>query len=131
MLYSIAPETAQRIADTTVQNGGASFTADGTDRVGTDAYAVSLYPDRETVLDRVPTADDIAEYATRNWDLLADGSALIGTWSHEGQTYLDVSALVTDRLEALQLGTAHGQLAIFDLATLEEIPCPTRVGVAA
>jgi hypothetical protein len=131
MLYTIAPSIATAIADATAQNGGASFTIDGQDRTGTDAYAVSIYPDRERIVDGTATADDIADFAAANHDVLADGRAVIGTWVHEGRTYLDVSALVSDRLEALRLGEQHGQLAIFDLATLEEIPCTVHVGVAA
>lgn len=83
----------------------------------TGGYAVSVHPDQEVVLGSA-TAGDLIEYVVRHADALARDGAVFGGWRDpaDGRIYLDVSALVVDRGEALELARQHDQLAVFDFA---------------
>jgi HK97 family phage portal protein len=68
-------------------------------------------------------ADIIGGFVTEHADRLdADGKHL-GTWldTDSDLVFLDISTIVDDRDEALDLARVHQQRAIFDLATFDEI----------
>ncbi len=48
----------------------------------------------------------------------------IGTWYDDeaNVTFLDITAVVADKREALMLGSVYNQKGIYDLATGDEIP---------
>jgi hypothetical protein len=129
MLYTVGSELVQSILEATLRDGGATFTTDG-NQSGAPFYAVSVYPERGQIVHDVPTLADVQWYLDQNADILDEHNA-VGTWLHDGACYLDVSRLVADRDEALALGARYGQLAIFNLATFEEIPVREPVAVAA
>jgi hypothetical protein len=67
-----------------------------------------------------------AEGLARVLELIQSGTtraAYVGGWldRETGRYYYDATVLVQDRAEALALGRANKQIAIFDLANLEEI----------
>ena len=63
-------------------------------------------------------ADYIGEHAQK---LMANPALCLGTWVNEGTVYLDLSENVASREKALELGRERGQLAIFNLANMEEV----------
>jgi hypothetical protein len=67
------------------------------------------------------SADLLQRFIQRNRDLLDDPRCAIGTWYNEddGLTYLDITATLRDRREALDLALRYNQIAIFDLNHLE------------
>lgn len=101
-------------------------------RTGTfphEGFAVALSRTFERKLD-VLTPEAIAEYFVDNERtceganaVYEPGSACLGVWCHEGTWYLDVSVVVPERGWALRLGAERGQLAVYDLANGESIPC--------
>ncbi len=106
-------------------NGGSTFNPHFGDLGGYGLFAVSVYPDRsEVVLGKLVPLDALREFVVDNRDLLEDPRVSIGTWHNEedGTTYLDISATVPDRQLAIELGQKYNQIAIFDLASFEEIP---------
>lgn len=92
----------------------------------TDGFMVSKDKSREVI---VPlsflTEDVIIDYILDNWQQLHADGACIGAWVTELDgirvVYLDVSYRVADKDAAIVLAKEHNQLAIFDLATFEEI----------
>ena len=48
-------------------------------------------------------------------------SAYLGAWIDEGITYIDISVLVENKEDAMQLGKINNQLAIYDIQNNESI----------
>lgn len=63
-------------------------------------------------------ADYIGQHAQK---LMANPALCVGTWLNEGSVYLDLSENIPNREQALELGKERGQLAIFNLADMEEV----------
>ena len=118
---SISGQTVNTILKLIEQTGGATYNLSKGNLVGTDAYAVAIYPDREQIVPQVDF-DTVEGYLTQNEDLLNNSNNSFGAWVSGGKTYLDVVATVKDKNQAMQLGLKHKQLAIFDLKNLVEIP---------
>lgn len=104
-------------------NGGSTFNLYFGDLAGEELYAVSLYPELSVLIEGHPTLEDLHQFIVDNYTLLRDPRVSVGTWynSENGITYLDVSATIPDRELAIALGQEYNQLAIFSLATFEEI----------
>ena len=52
---------------------------------------------------------------------LSNDRICVGCWVYRGVRYLDISAIIEDRSEALELAASNNQLAIYGLANKEEI----------
>lgn len=119
---AVLPSTITRAH---IENGGSTFDAEGNSLVGQPGYAVSLYPERSSTVKDQITDDHVSDFIDRNRDLLdKDPRNAIGTW-HDTSTdthYLDISAVLPDRDQAIDLARKYNQKAIFDLQKLEEIP---------
>lgn len=106
-------------------NDGSTFNLTFGDLGGAALYAVSLYPERSVVVEgkQIPLAV-LRRFVVDNLDILRDPRVSIGTWfnSDDGMSYLDISATLPDKAQAIELGKKYNQIAIFDLATFEEIP---------
>jgi len=106
------------------ENGGSTVNLYFGDLGGAELYAVSLYPDRSVVVEGSDIPEDVLRsFIEANEQLLQDPRVSVGTWynSENGLTYLDLSATLPDREEAIELGRQYNQIAIFDLSTFEEI----------
>jgi hypothetical protein len=90
-------------------------------------FAVASFRGAERVfdLDRL-TVEDVYDYITEHVDKFEDRRIHIGAWVDGGKVYLDLSTVVADKAEAVQLGIRHDQLAVFDLAKFETIPVPSK-----
>lgn len=53
--------------------------------------------------------------------LALEQSCFVGIWQHEGNVYFDLSEYYSSRVQAIGLGKARGQLAIWDIAKGEAI----------
>lgn len=89
----------------------------------TTVYAVSLIQTQNSF-----GAEGLAKVANVIDELQASGNLngrtlAFGGWydSESGLYYYDVTVIFEDRAEAIEAGRANEQLAIFDLANLEEI----------
>ena len=86
--------------------------------VGQNLYAVSLYPERSLVLPgRLIDQGVLRRFIKDNQDLLTDPRNSIGIWYSESldAVYLDVSATLPNKSEAISLGEWYNQEAIYDL----------------
>lgn len=111
------PMTAERVnvLSYTRQHGGGTFIAatysdDGTAELAnlTDGYAVGVSPKGLTIPQAI-AASPAARY--------------IGTWIDDGTLYVDAVIHTHNRRSAIALGRAFDQLAIYDFAAGESIPC--------
>jgi len=126
--YVIPDFTAAQVADLRAkahkENGGSSFSQTGQNLSGQAGFAVSVSKDTERILAHSPTRQDILDYqqAMNVRGILTQyPNAFVGTWENGGKHYLDVSICVASKQEALALGKAYQQEAVFDLALGETV----------
>jgi hypothetical protein len=62
----------------------------------------------------VLTARLLADYIKMHSYLLSQDNNFLGIWADGGKWYLDVTNVVLDKQDAIKLGIANEQLAIFD-----------------
>lgn len=87
---------------------------------------VSLHPE----LERIYEPGEISEHAVKEWlsdpkvvNALRGQDRVIGGWvGPDGRTYLDVTTIEANVKRAVEAGRTKNQLAVFDLAAMEEIP---------
>lgn len=117
----------QQFIKDTIANGGASYNLITGEYNPTTGYMVGLYNKDQVV--PLGTAKglqyDVADFIKDNAQILLGGTVtdcyFLGSWVHEGEVHLDISANVLDLKEALFLGKKYGQLAIWDCANKCEI----------
>jgi hypothetical protein len=116
----IAAQKALMLAEET---GGATFNLTQGNLAGKPVYSVSMYPERELIVEGEPTAGMIEQYMAKNSDLLNDASNSFGIWrdTESGKIYMDVVKTIADKKEAMKIGLENGQKAIFDLKGMKEI----------
>jgi peptidoglycan hydrolase-like protein with peptidoglycan-binding domain len=109
-------------------DGGASLRKDLTPDRAKTGYMVALGP-HEQVLPTPAKAEMIQSFRDLHKGLLdADSALRVGVWHgvqdgrSDGRIYFDLSKRVTTLKEALELGRAQGQLAVFDLRKGKSIP---------
>lgn len=115
-------EVAARL---TLKNNGGTFTPAGHAVLLRHGYMVGgVVPTHVEVLhDVAQVADTLEWFAHKHADILESHVTFLGTWIDGGRVYLDVSQHVVKREDALALGRARGELAIWDCAEGEEISC--------
>lgn len=90
----------------------------------TTGFAVATHEDRSV---DIPANEikgsHLQSFVDKNQDLFADERNKFGAWHDPdtGQVWLDVSTVVTDRGEAIELGKKHNQISIFHLDDFEVI----------
>ena len=89
----------------------------------TEGFALSIYRDREQIIRGEVKRSDLLGFVLANADLLVRNGTVVGGWTGTltGLTYLDVWIIESDKNTALVRASANSQLAIFDLASKEEI----------
>lgn len=116
----LSGQTVNQIINALHANGGATWNLSQGNMVGTNNYAVAIYPDRAQILDGVDF-DRVEEYILNNSDLLDNPENSFGAWSHDGKVYLDVVATIPDINQAVELGKKNNQIAIWDLKNGKQI----------
>lgn len=109
---------ARQVAHWLTDHDGATFNLFFGNMAGQALYAVSLYPERSVVFPGRAVPEDLSrKFIQDNQDLLADPRNSIGIWYSNTlhAIYLDVSATLPDRAEAVSLGEWYNQEAIYDL----------------
>lgn len=121
-LWALA-ERAERDGGFTYRLADARFPAAG--------FAVSPDKGPERVLRHAPTAEDLLGFLSDNWDVIQAaqvvfrGGVCLGAWKCGPDRWcLDISIVVSTLDEALTLGRANAQLAVYDLAAGESIAVP-------
>lgn len=87
---------------------------------GTSGYAVAIYPTHEQITNQVDF-EVLEKYIVDNEDLLLNSKNALGAWVSNGKTYLDIINIIQDKEEAMIVARQYKQLAIFDLARMQEL----------
>ncbi|WP_371590852.1 hypothetical protein [Streptomyces sp. NBC_00470] len=110
--------TTDIIAWDILANGG--LTWDTTGAAPTTGYMVSIAGSEVQIpVDEFSTAD-LDRFAEANAPLIRAGR-YFGAWVEGDTVFLDISANVAERAEAVAMGYAEEQLAIFDVAAGEVV----------
>jgi hypothetical protein len=72
----------------------------------------------------------IKDFSEANKELLMHSNKSLGSWIDKGKLYLDVSELILDKRQAIQLAYSRNQLAIYDNTNQVSIdlPVPQKSG---
>lgn len=90
--------------------------------VPTSGYMVALAGHEERIPVEAFTLDRLTRYVKAHADVLLEGDTYLGAWMSDGHVFLDVSeCVVTSRADAIELGAARGQLAVWDVVNSAEI----------
>lgn len=106
------------------KTGGSTFNTTKGDLIGSDNYAVSIFPDYSKIVKGKVTGKQLNKFYLDNEELLLRYSELaVGTWYKGGQTYIDLCVTIptTNKFAAMGLARRYDQKAIFNLKSLEEI----------
>ena len=105
---------------------GATFNLYFDDMSGQPYYAVALYSDLVPDPDLGKNADIrvLRSLIVQNWELLLDPRNNIGLWydDKDDLLYLDISAAMPDKSEAVRLGERYNEKEGFDLERGEPFP---------
>ena len=123
-LGSHPTSTPGRIINKTKEQGGFSVNLE-TGEIPSEGFMVSAFPLKERQVAKL-TRKEVQEFARINRKVLEHPNNFLGTWvGPNGVTYLDVSRRIgpgrNARREAVKLGEAKRQLAIYDIGRMEEI----------
>lgn len=119
-----------RIVDNIIATGGATFNANGLFSY-LQGYQVGIngsglmhdLPKRENAdAYRAVIDNKVRVFANKKWVLIEENFDL-GAWVDGGVLYLDVTRHYSDRELAVKRGTEMGEKAVWDWATMSEIPC--------
>jgi hypothetical protein len=86
-----------------------------------DGFAVAVAKGPELQLDHPPTPDDIDGFLRANaavieaGNIVFNGGVCVGAWDASGTWYLDLSIVCETLAEAVALGRANDQRAVYDL----------------
>lgn len=142
--FASAPGGSAAVADKIAKQGGITVDV----HTGSEPHtgiAVGAYPDREQSVDmkdwEQQGAKAIEDFIAKNADLLLQGDVNqqiaevggvphLGAWVHEGRVIFDVTAVVPDHDKGVALGRQLRQVAVYDLASGEEIATGGAGGAA-
>jgi hypothetical protein len=102
---------------------GGTFSLNG-ERAESTGYMVSIRGQEKIVTPEFILESGyqpVANFLFENEELLSNDNHFFGFWSCSGKVYLDVSVNIEDIDDARQFGFDNQQLAIWDLANMEEI----------
>jgi hypothetical protein len=111
---------AQNLFAQITRNGGATISLEGSEP--TSGYAVAVAPHRCSITPLFCSdASTLVSWISNNLEFLSRSDHYVGAWLDSGELYLDITVVLDSLSAALALAAEKEQLAIFDLATLEEI----------
>lgn len=111
-------ENIKKIIEEIKENGGGTYNKELKSINATSGYMVSLLGYER----KCKTIEEIEKAITENTEIIRGlDSAYLGAWIDEGIVYIDISVLVENKEDALQLGKINNQLAIYDIQNNESI----------
>lgn len=88
----------------------------------TRGYAYAPSKDTEQIIPKSKLRmRDIDDYIDKNYDLISQKGGHLGMWEQDGNVYLDVSFVGSASAATIARAQAANQLAVFDLATFQDI----------
>lgn len=111
-------ENIKTIIEEIKENNGGTYNKDLKSINAKSGYMVSL----QGYEVKCRTDEEIKKAITKNMEIVKGlDSAYLGAWIDEGITYIDISILVENKEDALELGKINNQLAIYDIQNNESI----------
>lgn len=111
-------ENIKNIIENIKENGGGTYNKDLKSINAKRGYMVSLQGYER----KCKTEEEIKKAIKENMEIIKGlDSAYLGAWIDEGIIYIDVSILVENKEDALELGKVNNQLAVYDLKSNESI----------
>lgn len=111
-------ENIKKIIEEIKENGGGTYNKELKSINATSGYMVSLLGYER----KCKTIEEIEKAIKENIEIVKGlDNAYLGTWIDEGITYIDISILVENKEDALELGKINNQLAIYDIENNESI----------
>jgi hypothetical protein len=105
----------------TLANGGVTINVAG--QRPTKGFAFSPYKHAEVVVSQPEFTPDVVDaYIEAHREELENPDNFLGIWIDNGSVYIDISTVIDDRSEAYARAPQAGQLAMFDLGSMQEIP---------
>jgi hypothetical protein len=117
---------ARRAFSAFIHSGGNGASISYIGAAPTKGFMVSGAKDREDISDldlnnRQAVFDRTKAFATKNADVLTRDGMYLGMWADKGKMYLDCSANVTSRADALEIVRTIGDKAIWDVVNQKAI----------
>ena len=121
-MMDVAPAVDMALKSHAANDGSTTHMRWG-DLSGQPLYVVSLFPDLGIIKKgKDITKDELTAFVQAHKDLLSDPRICFGTWFNkdDGNTYIDLNVVLSDKAKAVELGKQYNQISIFNLATFEE-----------
>ena len=118
-ILALYVQSISRYTESLNQGIGATFNLYFGDLSGQPYYAVALYSDLVPPPEPGMALDVrvLKSFISQNWQLLLDPRNNIGLWydDEDNLLYLDISAMIPDKQEAVRLGILYNEKEGFDL----------------
>lgn len=111
-------ENIKKIIEEIKENNGGTYNKELKSINATSGYMVSLLGYEK----KCRTIEETEKAITENMEIIKGlDSAYLGAWIDEGITYIDISVLVENKEDAMELGKINNQLAIYNIENNESI----------
>lgn len=111
-------ENIKKIIEEIKENNGGTYNKEYKTINAKQGYMVSLQGYEK----KCKTEQEIEKAIMENMEIIKGlDNAYLGAWIDEGITYIDISVLVDNKEDAMQLGKVNNQLAIYDIQNNESI----------
>lgn len=124
---SLVRQRARFVLGELEKTGGATINLEGGKRRFKEGYAVSVFPERELIIpaNTQVTENHIASFIQDNLDLLEEPDVNLGVWRDDsGQTFLDLSLVLSNLDTAQAMGAKLGQRALYDFGSGSSVAIP-------
>jgi len=120
----------QNFLSETIDNNGATLGING-QRL-TNGFLVSIEKFGEVIPLHKVGSETVPNYVVKNQTELSKENHFLGSWVNNGNVYLDVTMLTTDKRKAIEIAYKNNQLAIYDNTNkvVINLPTPQRTGTA-
>lgn len=111
-------ENIKNIIENIKENGGGTYNKEYKTINAKQGYMVSLQGFEK----KCKTDEETEKAIMENMEIVKGlDNAYLGAWIDEGITYIDISVLVENKEDALEMGKINNQLAIYDIQNNESI----------
>jgi hypothetical protein len=112
----------QDIYNKIIQNGGITISKDLQEYTGI-GYAVAVSKETEIIISESQFIPDYITKVLAQYDAyLNNDRVYLGVWKDQGKVYFDISEVIDDKTQAIEIAKKRDQLAIFDFNTFDSIP---------
>ena len=119
MIQLITFDQALNLRNHIREHGGFTYDPRNDEFFTGQGFAVSV-KGNERIISGIPFAVDFVAYSIMHSEILNMADHYLGGWLYEGNTYLDISIVLSDFDIAVHTAREHGEIAVYDLGNNEE-----------